>query len=188
MPIARKYKAVASKPVRQNLSRLILEKIAEGGEILLNSFFPAKYPQARLWRNLLGLDPTYEFKRPTFNAVLYQLKAQGLIKQTTKQNRNYWQLTKRGVAMLDKQKSETPLLKDGQKRLVCFDIPEYDRAKRQWLRGELLAFGYQQLQKSVWIGESPLPQEFVDALDALELRGHVHIMRVEKEGTLIDKK
>ncbi|OHA09099.1 MAG: hypothetical protein A3B37_00965 [Candidatus Sungbacteria bacterium RIFCSPLOWO2_01_FULL_59_16] len=82
------------------------------------------------------------------------------------------------------QKHDRTLRADGQKRLVCFDIPERDRAKRQWLRGELIVCGYRQLQKSVWIGEIPLPQDFIEALDALELRGRVHVLRVESEGTL----
>lgn len=184
MPIARKFKSVIQRPARPSLTRLILEKIAEGGEVLLDSFFPAKYPEARMWRKLLGLDPSYEFKRPTFITILSQLKAQGLVKKVPKQGRLCWRLTPQGHAALTAEQHGATLHPDGKKRLVCFDIPERDRAKRQWLRGELMACGYRQLQKSVWIGETPLPQEFIEALDALELRGRVHLLRVESEGTL----
>lgn len=184
MPIARKFKRVIQRQTRPSLTRLILEKIAEGGGILLDSFFPAKYPEARMWRKLLGLDHSYEFKRLTFVAILSQLKTQGLIKKVSKRGRQYWRLTQKGHVAFTEQEERMTLRPDGQKRLVCFDIPERDRAKRQWLRGELTACGYRQLQKSVWIGEVPLPQDFIEALDTLELRGRVHILRVESEGTL----
>lgn len=184
MAIAKKFKHIAPRSPRINLTRLILEKIAEGGEILLDSFFPAKYPEARLWRKIIGLDSSYEFKRPTFVAILSQLKAQGLVEGTLRRDRTHWRLTQAGRTTLTEKQHAAPPRPDGQKRLVCFDIPEHDRAKRQWLRGELIACGYRQLQKSVWIGEAPLPQDFIETLDTLELRGCVHILRVESKGTL----
>lgn len=184
MPIARKFKHIVPRSPQISLTRLVLEKIAEGGEVLLDSFFPAKYPEARLWRKLIGLDPSYEFKRPTFVAILSQLKTQGLIERTPKRGRIHWRLTQTGRTTLSEKPRTAPPRPDGQRRLVCFDIPERDRAKRQWLRGELIACGYHQLQKSVWIGEVPLPRDFIEMLDALELRGCVHILRVESKGTL----
>lgn len=187
MPIARKFARAVARPARPNLTRLILGKIAEAGEVLLDSFFPAKYPEARLWRNILGLDPSYEFKRPTFVAVLAQLKAQGLVQSAPKRGRRYWRPTPAGRAALAERQRYPATRPDGQKRLVCFDIPERDRAKRRWLRGELIASGYRQLQKSVWIGTTPLPQELIEALDTLGLHGRVHLLRVESEGTLRSK-
>lgn len=184
MSIAKKFKHIAPRNTRASLTRLVLEKVAEGGEILLDSFFPAKYPEARLWRKIIGLDPSYEFKRPTFVAILSQLKAQGLVEGTLKHGRTHWRLSQAGRAVLTEKQHTTPPRPDGKKRLICFDIPEHDRAKRQWLRGELVAYGYRQLQKSVWIGEVPLPSDFIATLDALELRGCVHILHVESKGTL----
>lgn len=184
MPIARKFKSVIPRPVRPSLTRLILEKITEGGEVLLDSFFPAKYPEARMWRKIIGLDPSYEFKRPTFTAILSQLKTQGLVRDALKNGRRYWRLTSAGNTAVSERHRGTALKSDGQKRLICFDIPERDRPKRQWLRTELIACGWRQLQKSVWIGETPLPQEFIETLDTLDLRGRVHILRIESVGTL----
>lgn len=184
MPIAKKFKHIIPRSPRISLTRLILEKIAEGGETLLDSFFPAKYPEARMWRKLIGLDSSYEFKRPTFVAILSQLKAQRLVEGMPKRGRTHWRLTQAGRTTLAEKQHDAPPRPDGKKRLVCFDIPEQDRAKRQWLRGELIACGYRQLQKSVWIGEVPLLSDFIETLDALELRGCVHILRVESKGTL----
>ncbi|OGF64281.1 hypothetical protein A2661_00880 [Candidatus Giovannonibacteria bacterium RIFCSPHIGHO2_01_FULL_45_24] len=69
-------------------------------------------------------------------------------------------------------------------RLVIFDVPERERKKRLWLRLELLACGYKILQKSVWVGYCPLPQEFFEALEYLDLRRHIHIFSVNSAGTL----
>lgn len=184
MPIARKYRQVIGRQKQPALTALILEKIAEAGEVLIESFFPAKYPETRLWRKLLKLDPAYEFKRATFVAILSKLRAQGLIEQRVKAGRSLWRTTPKGQSAARARPILAPPKADGKRRLVCFDIPEYDRAKRQWLRGELIALGYRPLQRSVWIGESPLPPDFIKAMDTLDLRDCVHILRIESEGTL----
>ncbi len=187
MPIARRYARVVPRPAaRPTLARLILEKIGEAGEVLLDSFFPAKYPEARLWRTFLGLDPSYEFRRPTFAVLLSQLKSQGLVEKIRRKKRWRWRLTAQGRSTLRGPGADQLPRPDGRKRLVCFDIPERDRAKRRWLRGELLACGYRPLQKSVWIGEAPLPQAFIAELDVLELRGKVHLLRVESAGSMTE--
>ena len=185
MPIARKYARIIPRPpAKPALSWLILDKIGEAGETLLDGFFPAKYPEAQMWRNILGLDHTYAFKRATFASLLSQLKREGLVEKIHRGGGWRWRLTARGRSATRLQDSNKPLRSDGRKRLVCFDIPERDRAKRRWLRAELIACGYRQLQRSVWIGEVPLPKAFIKGLDEMELRGWVHILRVEAEGSL----
>lgn len=185
MPIARKYaRVIPRQPAMPSLTRLILEKIGEASWVLLDSFFPAKYPEARLWRELLGLDPSYEFRRPTFAVILSQLKSEGLVEKIGRRGKWHWRLTPQGRAVLRVRGDGQPPRPDGRRRLVCFDIPERDRAKRRWLRAELLACGYRLLQKSVWIGEAPLPPAFVAELDVLELRGQVHVLGIESAGSL----
>lgn len=189
MPIARKYaRIITRRPAKRTLTQLILEELGKAGESLLDSFFPAKYPEARLWRNLLGLDHAYVFKRATFAAILSQLKTQGLVERVERHGRWHWRVTSNGRSALRASTASEPPRSDGRKRLVCFDIPERDRAKRRWLRRELIACGYEALQKSVWIGETPLPQDFIAGLDALGLRDHVHLLRVETVGTLKGEK
>lgn len=185
MPISRRYARIVPRDAgKPTLTRLILDKIGEAGEVFLDSFFPAKYPEARLWRNLLGLDRTYEFKRATFASILSQLKTDGLVEKVAAPGKLRWRLTTQGRSVIKEPSKDQLPRADGHKRLVCFDIPEYDRAKRRWLRAELIACGYHPLQKSVWIGETPLPQTLITELDALELRDQVHILRVESGGSL----
>ncbi|MEK7500771.1 MAG: CRISPR-associated endonuclease Cas2, partial [Patescibacteria group bacterium] len=69
-------------------------------------------------------------------------------------------------------------------RLVMFDIPESKRKKRNWLRMNLMAANYSQLQKSVWLGYNPLPESFIKFLDELKLKNKVHIVSIAKQGTL----
>jgi len=186
MGIARKYRRVIPRREKQSLTGLILERIAEAGDVFLDSFFPAKYPEARLWRKILGLDPAYEFSRPTFASILSQLKAQGLVERRRESRGSRWRVTPRGATVVAARTGALLPRPDGKQRLICFDILERERAKRKWLRGELIALGYRQLQKSVWIGETPLPSDFIASLDTLELRGWVHVLRVTADGSLGD--
>ena len=53
--------------------------------------------------------------------------------------------------------------------IVIFDIPEIRKNKRNWLRGDLMALGFMQLQKSVWFGPAPLPKKFIEYLNDTNL-------------------
>lgn len=165
------------------LKDLILEKLGEIGKGALDAFFPAKYPEARMWRLLLGLDTKYRFSKRSFSSLLSQLRAQNLIERSGVSREAKWKLTKLGKEYLRKKSQRVPV-KDGIKRLVVFDIPEDEKSKREAIRRELINIGYTQLQKSVWIGEFALPSEFIELLDILNLSSMVHIFSVKELGTL----
>ena len=166
-----------------NLTKLVLKTIGEMGIATLDSFFPQKYPQARVWRQLLGLGSNYQFKRQTFSVILTRLQKQGLVERKN----NKWWITNFGKKFIKNIKTanvfDSPK-KDGVLRLVIFDIPERERRKRDWLRLELIACDFKQLQKSVWISERPLPQEFLENLAELNLLSCVHIFTVKNKGTI----
>lgn len=168
---------------KATLTLLVLKTIFDLGAITIDSFFPAKYPQARLWRGILGLDSSYKFSKPTFATILWRLQKQGLVER----DKNKWTITGLGKAIIRKtkfkQKAELPP-KDNMARLVIFDIPERDRKKRLWLRLELTACNYKLLQKSVWVGYRPLPKEFMESLEYLNLRHYVRIFSIRSKGTL----
>lgn len=169
------------------LSRLILEHLAEVGTGMVSSFFPAKYPEARLWRELLGLGDGYRFRRETFSALLSRLQSQGLVARSGPRWASTWRLTEKGalyLSDLSRRGKDGRLRTDGVHRLVAFDIPEKERSKRDAIRLELVAAGFTQLQKSVWYGERPLPSDFMELIDALNLSRHVHIFSVRERGTL----
>lgn len=68
--------------------------------------------------------------------------------------------------------------------IIIFDIPEKERFKRDWIRQNLTPLGFNMLQKSVWIGRSKLPREFLKDLSNLNLVKYVHIFKIAKTGTI----
>ena len=133
-----------------------------------------------MWRRFLGLDADYRFKRDSFSALLSRLRSQGLVARSGPRPRSIWQITPRGRDYLRPHLMRT----DGVGRVVAFDIPERERKKRDAIRVGLMAAGYHQLQQSVWYGERPLPQDFVELIDVLRLRPCVHIFSVKRSGTM----
>ncbi len=170
----------------KTLGYLLLEKLLEFGELTIDAFLPRRYPEARLWRNLLGLDPAYEFSPRTFSAILSRLRRQGLVERRGSARKARWAITAEGMAQLEALRRTEDQLppKDSVPRLVIFDIPERERKKRNAVRRELTSCEFQQFQKSVWIGHRPLPEDFFEFLDALNLRKYVHVVSIRELGTL----
>jgi DNA-binding transcriptional regulator PaaX len=168
------------------LSYLILKKVGEMGESMLDGFFPAKYPEARLWRNLLGLDASYRFSKPSFSAILSRMQSEGFVERRHAKQKARWRITKAGRRHLAEKTPPTEFVphKDGVPRIVSFDIPEQQRKKRRWIREALLEYGYRPLQKSVWIGFAPLPENFFEDLDLLSLRSCIQVFSIDRKGTI----
>lgn len=116
----------------------------------------------------------------TVSTILTRLKTRGLVANKGPKKKTVWQLTKQGRKhfQLMSAISELPS-EDGKMRLVIFDIPEGERGKRAWLRSRLFVCGYRSLQKSVWIGTRPLPEELHAELTKRELNKYVHVVGLE---------
>lgn len=161
--------------------------LGQFGEGMLDAFFPAKYPYAALWRPLLGLDRAKRLRKETVAATLWRLKQEGLVERIGAKKIARWRLTSKGTVRLKYESSlqtKQPPVSDGIVRLVIFDIPESGRRKRDVVREQLIGYGFRQLQKSVWIGDCPLPEEFITLIDELELGGNVHIFSIREYGTI----
>ncbi|HNW71476.1 MAG TPA: CRISPR-associated endonuclease Cas2 [Candidatus Paceibacterota bacterium] len=52
--------------------------------------------------------------------------------------------------------------------LLVYDIPELMKKERDWFRRQLISFGFVMIQKSVWVGPSPLPKEFLNYLKLIK--------------------
>ncbi len=173
--------------VRKTITRCILEKLSEAGEGMLDVMFPLR-GGFRRFRSVMGAFNTYPRGRVTqrtFTVLLSRLKTEGLIEKSGRASGARWRLTKQGEQKIGETKKRELLpKKDGIGRLVIFDIPEKERSKRRAIRVELLAAGFTQLQKSVWIGHAPLPEDFLTFLDVLRVRNHVHIFSIRDRGTI----
>lgn len=167
-------------------TRFILEKILEIGEVTIDAFFPKKYSYARFSRNLFGLDGAPKTNLQTFSSIVSRLKRQGLVTGKRRSGKMHWSITLKGKRWIN-SRHKRPLRileRDEVQRLVIFDVPERERKKRDILRAELVSCNFQQLQKSVWMGYNPLPEDFFELLDALQLKNNVHIFSVHNKGTL----
>jgi DNA-binding transcriptional regulator PaaX len=60
--------------------------------------------------------------------------------------------------------------KDSPKNLIIiYDIPENLKKERDWFRRQLVKFEYVMIQKSVWVGPSPLPKDFLDYVKSIKI-------------------
>lgn len=133
-------------------------------------------------------------ERQKFYSLLYHLKKQGFIeKKTDNGKKSFWKLTSKGLRYFKNLKHKQPLLslkletaKKDYLKVIVFDIPEKRKKERNWLRQTLANFDFSMLQKSVWIGETQLPEDFFQSLKELDLLPCIHIFAVikEKTGTL----
>lgn len=103
-------------------------------------------------------------KEKTLRITLSRLKKKGLVENQS----GTWKISRTGQILAEKilrHKKMRDDLKDVRRNMIiAFDIPEALHKKRYRLRAELVALHFKQLQKSVWFGPSPLPQEFIDTL------------------------
>lgn len=190
-------KTLAKKIIKHSgkLSLFLLSILLEVGATTVNAFFNPTYSYERinykkLW-NQLEPETTStkikELKPRTISTTLQRLQKQGLV---VRENRN-WSLTKDGEKFIKSffdlrlkyGKHKLPE-KDGISRIVIFDIPEKERDKRDWIRGELLYHQYEPLQKSVWIGYCPLLPQLIENIDHMGLSKYIHIFSVKDEGTI----
>jgi DNA-binding transcriptional regulator PaaX len=107
----------------------------------------------------------------SFRTLLSNLKKKGYLKN----NKGVWSITPKGLKKSKKLKGFTnyhnyPKLKNcNEKIIISFDIPELNRSARSWLRRALYNLDFTMLQHSVWLGPSPLPEEFINDLKIKEI-------------------
>ncbi|GEM_PF-7002894 len=130
-------------------------------------------------------------KLESLRVTLSRLQRDGLVKM---EKRGFWNVTKKGAETIktieksfiyqqfrEKHKNKHP------DTLIIFDVPENQRKKRAQLRFELVALDFTALQKSVWVGASPLPKEFIQYLESVNLLPYIHIFSIKKYGTIRQK-
>ena len=71
--------------------------------------------------------------------------------------------------------------KDAPKNLLLiYDIPEERKKERDWFRRQLRNFDFAMIQRSVWVGPSPLPSDFLNYLKRIGLRKEFKTFRLAK--------
>lgn len=132
--------------------------------------------------------------RKQFYDRLHYLKKQGLVMKRGVASASRWVLTKQGRERLrayrrvraDPYSSahirfEKP--DGGGLTIVSFDVPEKERRKRDWIRRCLVEMDFEPLQKSVWVAQGCVHEDFMHALRERKLLDAVQIFGVMRQGT-----
>ena len=139
--------------------------------------------------NLFGLPVFKNYKKNSIHHALTRL-----------QNKNYvvfegssWKLNENGKNYLKKRKARLQVFESTFKKeaarnlLVIFDITEIRKAEREWFRFHLRKFNYIMVQRSVWVGPSPLPEEFLDYLKHIKLTDSIKTFRLARDYSKMQK-
>ena len=132
--------------------------------------------------NIFGLPVFNQYKKKTLENSFSRLKQKGFLH---KEN-NKFALTLEGKSYLFKQSKNLKVFKSVYSKdipknlIVMYDIPEPKKKEREWFRFHLKKFGYIMIQKSVWVGPSPLPKDFLDYLKEIKIGEHFKTFKLAK--------
>ena len=131
----------------------------------------------------LGLPDFEHYKYQTLANRFSDLRHKGFIKEMS--NGEYI-ITSKGRTFLEKRKNmlkkfETDKDKNSPKNLlIIYDIEEGRKKERDWFRFHLKKFHFTMIQRSVWVGPSPLPKEFSDYLKEIKLGDNLKTFKLAK--------
>ncbi len=131
--------------------------------------------------NAFFLPALRNYKKESVRNNFYYLKKGGHIKKLN----NHFVISKNGKNYLEKNtkhqlKNFNTEKNNGPKNLLLlYDIPENKKKERDWFRRTLVKFGFIMIQRSVWVGPSPLPKEFVDYVKSIKLTENIKTFKLE---------
>ena len=137
--------------------------------------------------NFLGLSKFKNHLSGSLRGTMSYLLKEGFVKdcdglRITPKGKNYINKKIDSLKQFDFQFS-----KDAPKNLILmFDVPEPKKAEREWLRWHLKKFNYIMIQKSVWVGPSPLPKEFLDYIKEIDLKENLKTFKLTRGYNLKD--
>ncbi len=165
---------------------VILTSYSGGYKLMRQKLLMPTYPWPSYYKKciLTQSQKIKEVKEKVLKTTLSRLKKCGLVENKNK----IWKITEIGKNYL-KEKISSKIPHFGHSKvkntknnmIVIFDIPEIRKKQRNWLRGDLMALGFTQLQKSVWFGPAPLPKEFIKYLNDTNLLHYLKFFKATKE-------
>ncbi len=155
-------------------------------EIEVLEYLSKKRPTLRykgLRVGLLGLPDFNHYKYQTLANRFSILSKKEFIRKSDK---GEYFITARGREFLEKQKNILKKFKGEENEsspkdlLIVYDIPENKKKEREWFRFHLKKFNFFMIQKSVWVGPSPLPKDFLEYLDEIKLGDNFKKFKLSK--------
>jgi DNA-binding transcriptional regulator PaaX len=132
--------------------------------------------------NLFGIPKFKDYSKNSLSGTLSYMRKSGLIEdlndglQITSKGKEYIKIKFDSLKQFNfKFEKNAP-----RNLIVMFDIPETKKAEREWLRWHLKKFNYLMIQKSVWVGPSPLPKEFLEYLKKIEIKDGLKTFKLAK--------
>ncbi len=138
-----------------------------------------------MYVNILGLPAFSKYSEGTVRNSLTALKNKKYIFI----NNNHYQITKEGKKYFESKKKflrgfKSPFSSASPKSLmVIYDIPEDQKTLRDWFRKQLRVFNYKMIQRSVWVGPTPLPKEFLLYVENIGLKDKFKTFKLAKPYT-----
>lgn len=132
--------------------------------------------------NILGIPRLKRYPYDSLRTTIWRAHEKCLIEKEL----NGWILTPAGKRYLNKKANslrdfDFRFPKDSPRNLiVMFDVPETKKAEREWLRWHLKKFGYIMIQRSVWVGPSPLPKEFLNYIEKIKLKSAIKTFKLAR--------
>ncbi|MFA4975468.1 MAG: hypothetical protein WC839_01020 [Candidatus Paceibacterota bacterium] len=132
--------------------------------------------------NIFGIPRFKKYSSRSIRTTIDRLRRKGIIEKElsniilSKHGREY---TRKKIDSLKQFKRPESMTKN-KNLLVMFDIPIGKKAERDWFRWHLKKFDYIMVQKSVWVGPSPLPKEFKEYLEEIKLNECIKTFKLNK--------
>lgn len=64
--------------------------------------------------------------------------------------------------------------------VIVYDIPSDKKKERDWFRRHLKKYDYIMIKQSVWVGPSPLPQDFLNYVKSIGLSNQLVTLKLAK--------
>jgi DNA-binding transcriptional regulator PaaX len=132
--------------------------------------------------NIFGIPRFRNYSKRSIRTTIDRFKRNGIIEKEltgivlSKYGREYVKKKFDSLKQFDKPENTSK----EKNLLVMFDIPTDRKPEREWFRWHLKKFGYVLIQKSVWVGPSPLPKEFKDYIKEIKLDKCIKTFKLEK--------
>lgn len=123
--------------------------------------------------------------REEFTKFVSYLKNRGYLKIKKTVSGQAVLLTPKGwrkvlIVSLKKQKSKLKKRQDKKWIMVFFDIPEYKKGERNWLRRNLQYLGFQMWQKSIWVSPYDVLDDVEELINSFNIKEYIQVLLVEE--------
>jgi len=159
-----------------SIEKVILKYLSEnkGKQVI-------KHTGVRL--GFLGLPDFKYYKYQSLANRCSELKNRGYIKEFN----GVYNITQKGEDFLNqnnrivfKNFKTEKTDKDPKDLLILYDIPQDKTSVRNWFRRELQGFHFVMVQRSVWVGPSPLPKDFLQYVKEMKIGDNFKTFKLEK--------